>query len=75
MTTAAVGKSGAACLQDYRKGGYIVDEKMVWPLPLAKQMQAQGDVLPSTTPFAYAPGQITLSAVNGTPRRRRRASR
>jgi hypothetical protein len=48
MTTAAVGKSGAAFLQDYRKGGYIVDEKMVWPLALAKQIQAQGDVLPSS---------------------------
>ena len=67
LTTAAVGKSGAAFLQDYRKGGYIVDEKMVWPLSLAKEVQAQGDVLPSTTPFAYAPGQITLSSVNGSP--------
>ncbi len=67
LTTAAVGKSGAAFLQDYRKGGFIVDEKMVWPLTLAKEIQSHGDVLPATTPFAYAPGQITLSAVNGTP--------
>ncbi|HEX9105554.1 MAG TPA: alkaline phosphatase family protein, partial [Polyangia bacterium] len=59
LTTAAVGKSGAAFLQDYRKGGFIVDEKMVWPLSLAKEIQSHGDVLPSTTPFAYAPGQVT----------------
>ena len=67
LTTAAVGKSGAAFLQDYRKGGYIVDEKLVWPLSLAREIQAIGDVLPATTPFAYAPGQLTLSAVNGSP--------
>ncbi|MCU1283064.1 MAG: hypothetical protein JWM53_6610, partial [bacterium] len=67
LTTAAVGKSGAAFLQDYKKGGFIVDEKMVWPLALAKEIQAHGDVLPSTTAFAYAPGQIALGSVNGTP--------
>ncbi len=67
LTTAAVGKSGAAFLQDYRKGGYIVDEKMVWPLSLVQEIQKIGDVLPATTPFAYPPGQMTLSAVNGTP--------
>ena len=67
MTTAAVGKSGAAFLQDYKKGGYIVDEKMVWPLSLAKEIQSHGDVLPATTPFAYAAGQLTLGSVNGSP--------
>ena len=67
LTTAAVGKSGAAFLQDYRKGGFIVDEKMVWPLALAKEIQSHGDVLPSTAPLAFAPGQITLGSVNGTP--------
>jgi arylsulfatase A-like enzyme len=67
LTTAAVGKSGAAFLQDYKKGGFIVDEKMVWPLSLVKEIQAHGDVLPSTTPFAYAPGQMTLGSVNGNP--------
>ncbi|HMC68401.1 MAG TPA: alkaline phosphatase family protein, partial [Mycobacteriales bacterium] len=54
-------------LQDYKKGGFIVDEKMVWPLALAKEIQAHGDVLPATTPFAYAPGQMTLGSVNGNP--------
>jgi predicted AlkP superfamily pyrophosphatase or phosphodiesterase len=67
LTTAAVGKSGPAFLQDYRKGGYILDEKMVWPLSLVKEIQGAGDVLPATTPFAYAPGQMTLGSVNGNP--------
>jgi arylsulfatase A-like enzyme len=67
LTTAAVGKSGAAFLQDYRKGGYIVEENMIWPLSLVKEIQGRADVLPANTPFAYAPGQVTMSAVNGTP--------
>src|SRR5262249_5244006 len=30
-TTVAVGKSGAAFLQDHGRGGLIIDEKMAWP--------------------------------------------
>src|SRR5262249_42730418 len=67
LKTAAVGKSGAAFLQDYRKGGYIVEENMVWPISLVKEIQSAGDILPANTPIAYGPGQVTLSAVNGTP--------
>jgi predicted AlkP superfamily pyrophosphatase or phosphodiesterase len=67
LTTAAVGKTGAAFLQDRTKGGFIVDEKMVWPLSLVQEIQAAGDSLPTTTPLAYDPGVVTLSATNGNP--------
>jgi len=67
LKTAAIGKSGAAFLQDYKKGGLILDEKTVFPLSLVQELQAAGYALPKTTPFAYAPGTVTLSGVNGDP--------
>src|SRR5262249_28623362 len=66
LPTAAVGKSGPAFLQDYKKGGWIVDEKMVWPLALAQEIQAV-DALPATTNFAYPAGTISIGSGNGTP--------
>ncbi len=66
LKTAAIGKSGPAFLQDYKKGGMILDEKTVFPLSLAKEIQ-QSNVLPATTPFAYATGMLTLGSGNGNP--------
>jgi hypothetical protein len=66
LTTAAIGKSGPAFLQDYKKGGFIVDEKAVWPLALAQEIQLQ-DALPPTTPNAYPAGSIAIGTGNGTP--------
>ena len=56
LTTAAVGKSGAAFLQDYRKGGFLVEENMVWPLSFAKEIQSHGDVLPVEHADRVCPG-------------------
>jgi arylsulfatase A-like enzyme len=67
LKTAAVGKSGPAFLQDYKKGGWILDEKTVFPISLVQEIQAAGDPLPATTPFAYAQGMVHLGSVNGTP--------
>jgi arylsulfatase A-like enzyme len=67
LTTAAIGKSGPAFLQDEHKGGYIVDEKAVFPQSLASELQSAGFPLPRTTPLAYASGAITLAGNNGDP--------
>jgi arylsulfatase A-like enzyme len=66
LTTAAVGKSGPAFLQDYKKQGYIVDEKMIYPLTLVQQIQAS-DAIPATTNFAYPAGMVTVPTANGSP--------
>lgn len=65
--TAAVGKSGPAYLQDFLRGGMIVDENTVYPASLAKELQTQGFALPANTPFMYSSGTIALASGNGTP--------
>jgi arylsulfatase A-like enzyme len=67
LVTATVGKSGAAFLQDVGEGGFIIDEKFVYPLAFAKELQATGYALPRLTPNAYAAGAITLASSNGDP--------
>jgi hypothetical protein len=67
LKTVVIGKSGAAYIQDYKRGGIILDEKMVYPLSLAKELQQAGFPLPKTTPIAYPPGSITLADNNGDP--------
>ena len=67
LVTATVGKSGAAFLQDIGEGGFIVDEKFVYPLELALQLQSAGYALPRLTPNAYTAGAITLASTNGDP--------
>jgi arylsulfatase A-like enzyme len=67
LSTVTVGKSGAAFIQDYKRGGMMLDEKAVLPLSLAKELQAAGIPLPVTTPNAYAAGEITLGPDNGNP--------
>src|SRR6185436_874285 len=67
LKTATVGKTGAAFLQDIKRGGSIIDEKVVWPLKLAKDLQTAGFKLPKLTPIAYNAGEISVDASNGDP--------
>jgi arylsulfatase A-like enzyme len=67
LVTAAIGKSGAAFLQDYRRGGYLLDEKMVYPLSLVEELQSSGMALPKLTPNAYPAGIISMPMTNGDP--------
>ncbi|MBV8848481.1 MAG: alkaline phosphatase family protein [Methylobacteriaceae bacterium] len=67
LATVTIGKTGAAFIQDYKRGGMMLDERTVLPLSLAKELQQAGIPLPETTPFAFAPGEITLAPKNGSP--------
>jgi predicted AlkP superfamily pyrophosphatase or phosphodiesterase len=67
MPTFTMGKAGAAYVNDYRRGGTILDEKTAWPLAFAKKLQAAGVPVPSTTPLAYAKDEISLAPANGNP--------
>ena len=53
ISTAAVGKVGAAYLQDRRRGGWILEERLVWPRPLASALQDAGIPLPRFAPLAF----------------------
>jgi arylsulfatase A-like enzyme len=53
ISTAAVGKGGAAYLQDRRRGGWILEERLVWPPSLGKALQAAGLPLPRYAPLGY----------------------
>ena len=67
LSTVTVGKSGAAFIQDYKRGGMMLDEKTVLPLNLAKELQSAGYHLPAFAPSAYQPGQLELAKDNGDP--------
>lgn len=67
FVTAAVGKSGPAFMQDYKTGGYVIDEKAVFPLAFAKELQAAHFPLPENAPYAYRNGELKLSDDNGDP--------
>lgn len=67
LVTAAVGKSGAAYLQDYRRGGYLLDENLAAPASLARDLQGAGFALPKNTPRGYPAGAVSLAADNGDP--------
>jgi len=67
MSTVTIGKSGAAYIQDYKRGGMMLDEKAVLPLSLGKELQEAGYPLPATTPNAYPPGELALAPNNGSP--------
>jgi arylsulfatase A-like enzyme len=67
LTTAVVGKSGPAFLQDSARGGVILDERFVYPLSFAKELQTGGFALPKLTPNACPAGSIALKADNGDP--------
>ena len=67
LTTAAVGKFGAAFIQDYARGGIILDEDAAMPLSFAKELQQARYRLPRNSVHAYAPGALTLANDNGDP--------
>ena len=67
LTTAAVGKFGAAFIQDYRRGGMILDEDAAIPLAFAKELQNAGYALPRNSVNAHPAGALTLAKDNGDP--------
>ena len=67
LTTAAIGKFGAAFIQDYKRGGIILDEDAAMPLGFAKQLQQIGYPLPRNSGNAYEAGVLTLANDNGDP--------
>ena len=68
MTTATIGKSGAAYIQDLGKGGLFLDENTVQPRSLASELQTAGIALPANTVNGYSGADaVTLSATNGSP--------
>ncbi|OOG43479.1 alkaline phosphatase family protein [Rhodanobacter sp. C05] len=67
LTTAAVGKSGPAFLQDYKQGGVIFDENTALPLAFAKELQQAGYALPAHTANTYPSDQLSLREDNDSP--------
>src|SRR5213080_2491 len=67
LITAAVGKFGAAFIQDYTRGGIILDEDAAMPLGFAKELQQAGYALPRNSGNAYGMGALTLAKDNGDP--------
>ena len=68
MVTAAIGKSGAAYIQDLGQGGYFVDENTVKPRSLVTELQAANIALPANVTHDYTGTDlVTLSATNGSP--------
>ena len=67
LTTAAVGKFGAAFIQDYTRGGIILDEDAAMPLAFAKDLQRAGYPLPRNSVNAYEADALTLAKDNGDP--------
>ncbi|MFC5524257.1 alkaline phosphatase family protein [Rhodanobacter ginsengisoli] len=82
LSTAAVGKSGPAFLQDYRRSNQaaahddgrdvVLDENTVLPLAFASELQRAGYPLPANTLHTYAAGQLGLREGNGSPTARGR---
>ena len=67
LTTAAIGKFGAAFIQDYKRGGIILDEDAAVPLAFAKELRQAGYSLPRNSVNAYEAGALTLAKDNGDP--------
>lgn len=67
LKTAVVGKSGPAFFQDYTAKGIILDEKHVWPLSFAKELQSHNIKIPKLTPNAYKKDELKISLQNGDP--------
>src|SRR5437016_8191111 len=53
LRTAAIGKFGAAFIQDYKRGGIVLDEDAAMPLAFAKELQQAGYPLPRHSINAY----------------------
>src|SRR6516162_201748 len=67
LTTAVIGKFGAAFIQDYNRGGIILDEDAAVPIGFAKELQQAGYPLPRNSGNAYEAGALTLANDNGDP--------
>src|SRR5262249_5643552 len=67
LTTVAVGKFGAAFIQDYKRGGIILDEDAAIPLAFAKELQQAGYPLPRNSANAYEAHALTLASDNDDP--------
>jgi len=70
LTTAVVGKSGPAFLQDYKEDGsrgVILDENLAFPLNFAQRLQKEGYPLPANIVNAYPAGTVSLAKDNGDP--------
>jgi arylsulfatase A-like enzyme len=67
LTTAAIGKFGAAFIQDYKRGGIILDEDAAMPLGFANELQQIGYPLPRNSVNAYEAGALMLAKDNGDP--------
>jgi len=68
LTTATIGKAGAAYIQDLGRGGYFLDENGVLPRSLVTELQAAGIALPANTPLNYTgTDAVTLASNNGSP--------
>src|SRR5207248_8242264 len=67
LTTASIGKFGAAFIQDYNRGGIILDEDAAVPIGFAKELQQAGYPLPRNSGNAYEAGPLTLANDNGDP--------
>src|SRR5262249_46141328 len=46
LSTVTIGKTGAAFIQDYKRGGMMLDERTVLPLSLVRELQAANICLP-----------------------------
>ena len=65
LTTAIVGKSGAAFMFDLDRKGYGIDENAVFPKSLASDLQTAGFALPKNTPAMWS--EVQLLPSNGNP--------
>ena len=64
--TASVGKTGAAFLQDYKRGGILLDEKTALPLSFARELQSAGIRLPAAMAKTFE-HELALAPDNGNP--------
>lgn len=68
LSTATIGKSGPAYIQDLHKGGYFLDENTVQPRSLVTELQTAGYPIPKNTTAGYSgTDAVTLAANNGDP--------
>ncbi|HXJ84520.1 MAG TPA: alkaline phosphatase family protein [Candidatus Methylomirabilis sp.] len=71
LTTATIGKSGAAYLLDLGRGGIFLDENSILPRTLVTELQAAGFALPVNTTKGYSGADaVTLGSENGNPTQR-----
>ncbi len=65
ISTATVGKAGAAFIQDYKATGIIFDEEHVFPEEFAMQLKKDNYPLPKETMYSYS--HFDLNKNNGNP--------